>query len=319
MPRITSTIPPATAPGNEVAPREQHRPERAPAPAWQGVPQDEALRRRSPQREEANAAMPPQQSISTMPPELLSKLRSQITAPRDKAHFALANAEVLSATLPASHDKEVAHLRELARCANDIKSFMLVLDQERRFPDTSRADLLTELAGKVADIAKWATSSHEHIQAAAPNAERSFRKLSGRIAELPRRLQAEPLFVLGRQLGALMPTDRLGAMDAILTATQGAASSPQRIELLNHLSTRLNQFPSRDTQSAVQRLLDEAPHLSDAQRRSMCNALRSGLAGVKVPADHQATIKGAIDQVSPSAPVERPRGRDFLQFSRLAR
>lgn len=319
MQRITSTIPPATSLANEISPREQHRPERSAAPVWPGVPQNESLRRRSPHREEAHAAMPPQRSISAMPPELLSKLHSHITAPRDKAHFALANAEVLSATSQASDDKNLAHLRELARCASDIKSFMLILGQERKLPDASRADLLTELAGKVADIAKWATSSHEHIQAAAPNAERSFQQLSRRVAELPRALRAEPLFVLGRQLGALMFSDRLGAMDAILTATQDASSNPQRVELLKHLATRLNLFPSRDVQSAVQRLLDEAPHLSQAQRRSMCDALRSGLAGVMISPGLQASIKGAIDQVSPSAPAERPRGPNLLQFSRQAR
>jgi Tfp pilus assembly protein PilN len=320
MHRITNTSPTTISPQNDGASREERRPERASGPAWTHTAQNETLRRRVPQGEEANSAMPPQQPIGAMPQELLNKLHSHIISPRDKAHFALASADVLSATSPASNDTKLAHLQELARCANDIKSFMLVLDSERQLPAASRARLLTELAGKVIDIAQWATSSHQHMQAATPLADRGFRQLSDRVAELPPALQAEPLFVLGRQLGARAIEARLGAMDGILTATQDASSNPQRFELLKHLALRLNQFPSRDVQGAVQRLLDETTHLSAAQQASLCNALRSGLGGTKILLDQHAAVTAAIDQVSPRAdPAARPRGRESLQFRRPTR
>lgn len=319
MQRITNTGRAITSPGNEAALREQGRTGPTPLPAWQGFAQHGALARRPPPQGQTSTPSPPQQPINVMPPELLNKLHSHVASPRDRAHFALTNTAMLSATMPATPNHGLAHLQEAAQCAKDFGSFMVTLDKARQLPEAPRAGLFRELASRVADIAQWATSSQAHIQAAAPQAEQSFRQLWHGIAELSRSLQPEPLFVLGQQLRALPPANRLETMEAILTATREAFTNPQRHQLLEYQALQLNQFPLEHARGAARQLLNEAAQLPQAQRRTMCDALRSGLAGAISLAADRAAILGAIDQVSPSTPVARPSGRDLLGFKRTAR
>ena len=319
MQRITTTVARTnTSAGNENALRGQHGAGTTAAPAWPGGSHNPALARR-PLPQAASGALQPQQPIGAMPPELLHKLHSHIPSPSDRIHFTLANTAALAATTPTTPDQALAHLQEAARGATDFKSFMVVFDQTRQQPEAPRAELFRELAGRVGDVAQWATSSQAHIQAAAPQAERSFRQLWRGIAELPTSMQVEPLLVLGRQLRALPVASRLAAMEAVLGATRPAAANPQRVQLLEHIARQLGLFLPQELGRAVGHVLGEAAALAEAQRRSVCDALRSGVTGARLPSDQHAALQGAIDKVSPSAPVARPSGRDLLGLRRPAR
>lgn len=308
----------STPAGNQTAHREQPSVGPSAAPTWQVDSHDTALARH-PRPQGETSTLPPRHRLGTMPPELLNKLHSHVASPSDRIHFALANTAMLSASTPAAPAPALAHLQEAARCAKDFDSFMATLKGAIRLPEAPRAQLLRELAGRVGDIAQWATSSQAHIQAAAPLAEQSFRELWRGIAELPASMQVEPLLVLGHQLGALSAENRLAAMQAILTATRPAAAAPQRAHLLEHIASQLGLFLPQDQGHAVNHMLQEAGTLVAEQRRSVADALRAGLSCTALPADQHAAFLRAIDTASPSIPAARPSGRDLLGLKRPPR
>ncbi|HEX5785224.1 MAG TPA: hypothetical protein VFY35_10885 [Burkholderiaceae bacterium] len=319
MHTITSTTSRSHASaGNENALREQPSVGPSAAPTWQVDSHGTPLARHPRPQGETNT-LPPRHRLGTMPPALLNTLNSHVASPSDRVHVALANTPMFSASTPAASAPALAHLQEAARSAKDFDSFMATLNGATRLPEAPRAQLLRELAGRVGDIAQWATSSQAHIQAAAPLAEQSFRELWRGVAALPASMQVEPLLVLGHQLGALSAENRLAAMQAILAATRPAAATPQRAHLLEHIASQLGLFLPQDQGHAVNHMLQEAATLVAEQRRSVVDALRSGLSSTALPADQHAAFLQATDKVSPNTPAARPSGRDLLGLKRQTR